>query len=113
MEVVKSYLKANDKCALLFVAPWCPHCTAALPEFVAASAETSVPMAVANAELLPRAAIQGQYALVQITRFPFCVIRDGSSVNVLNNVKKEAVLSALGNTKNATQSEAALKSFFH
>lgn len=72
---VRAFLEKHDEAIILFFAPWCGHCHAFLPKFVHVANKTEVPVAIVNAECLPRSCISGDGAtLVKIPYFPFVAL---------------------------------------
>jgi len=72
---VRAFLEKHDQAIVLFFAPWCGHCHAFLPKFVHVAEKAEVPVAIINAECLPRSCISGDGAtLVKIPYFPFVAL---------------------------------------
>lgn len=59
---VREFVKSHEDkgCAVLFFAPWCPHCGTFLPVFMEVAKELKIEAAVVNCELVPRLLIGGQ-----------------------------------------------------
>lgn len=72
---VRGFLDKHDKVLVLFFAPWCGHCHNFMPKFVQVASMTSTPVALVNAECLPKACIRGADAtLTKISYFPLVVV---------------------------------------
>jgi thiol-disulfide isomerase/thioredoxin len=114
---LRKFIKDSGSSVVFFYAPWCPHCSAAMPGFVNASKRVRIPSAIVNAELLPKESISGEGAVVQITHFPF-VCRFGTENSppvVLNDVSEDAIVTATSESALAegAESKISLDAFFH
>ena len=87
---VREFLDSNKTCMLMIYAPWCGHCTNAMPKFYEASNETDTPLAVVNAEMVSPELIQGERALFNVQFFPYIVRREAVGDEVSDSIFKEA-----------------------
>lgn len=115
-ESLRKFILAHPKSFVFFYAPWCPHCSAAMPGFIEAAAKVDCPCAIVNAELLPRSSISGADPAVKVEHFPFLVKIDnhGKSKTVLDDVRESAIVTAASKEveKDVAKSEEALTSYF-
>lgn len=115
--ILRGFVKENKTSLVLFYAPWCPHCSAAMPGFVNASKKINMPSAIVNAELIPKKSIGGDSSsVVEITHFPFvCLFTPGAEKPVvLQDVSEEGIVKATsdGALNEKAESEASLSAFF-
>lgn len=102
---VVKFIKDNPTSMIMIYANWCPHCHNAMPKFVEASANSKVPFALVNAELVSPKLIQGDESLFNVTHFPYILRRElnGNEITdstfkgapTVDEIKKHAELSAL------------------
>ena len=99
-------IKSCPQCMIMVYAPWCPHCSTALPQFAAASAntETKLPYHLINAELVSASLLMGDGAVVaNVEHFPFICKRTkkengDNEVQVLNAEPTEKAIIDLEKT---------------
>ena len=70
-EKVQSFLNENPDSLIMVYAPWCQHCHRAMPEFIAASNESSLPFALINGELVSSHLVHGKDCLIDVQYYPF------------------------------------------
>lgn len=85
---VMEKIDASSECMLMVYAPWCPHCSTAIPQFASASAhpDVQVPFFLINAELVSPSLLMGDGATVaNVQHFPYICKRtkkDGAEAEV-------------------------------
>ena len=112
---ISNYMRKHPDAAVMFWAPWCPHCHKTLPEFCSASLEVKgKPFAVINAELVPRDYLTSGSDVPGITHFPFIVCEKRVFSSSQN---KNEIVKFVSNQKAATAdkltSDDTLDSFFY
>ena len=74
---VRAFLGQNPTAVLMIFAPWCPHCSNAMPTFAECAQRLSsrAKFMLVNAEALPTTAFSGEGAIVPIQYFPTFVAK--------------------------------------
>lgn len=102
LAALRKHIAAHPKLVVMIWAPWCGHCHAAMPKFLAATKELEahgIHSLLINAESIPRTAWgTGANAVFKIEYFPtFCIKKNGKleEIELLGALKGEAAVPAV------------------
>lgn len=86
---VVQFLKDNPSCMVMIYAHWCGHCHNAMPEFMEASTEASIPFAIINSDMVSPELLQGDTAVFDVQFYPYIVKRETTGSEVSDTVFKQ------------------------